>query len=87
VPSISRIPSDAIVIGAICGACGCEMEATQAPDFCGACRARFDKGAPLAMVYLDVSIAGVTIEPVTLIDYLGVWTAAQRVELERDLHG
>lgn len=61
--------------------------ATQAPDFCGACRARFDKGAPLAMVYLDVSISGLTIEPVTLIDYLGAWTSAERVALEEDLRG
>lgn len=90
-PSISRIPSDAQVIGAICGVCGADIAtATHAPDFCGHCRARFDRGDPMALVYLDVALTGpahAEIEPCILVEYRGRWTAEAKDQIERGITG
>lgn len=45
------------IVAITCGVCGDVRAAHWRPDFCGACRARFDLGAPVALVTLELGVA------------------------------
>lgn len=71
-----------------CGRCLDVKRAHYEPDACFACGARFDRGAPLAMLGIEIVVGatvdrvgvgvGVSAAPRERVDFLGEWTVETR---------
>lgn len=62
-------------IGYVCGRCLVVREAHHHPDLCFRCGARFDRGAPLAMIHLDVGANALALDILPSIRWHGAWSA------------
>lgn len=65
----------AFVIAFVCGACGGARECDHPPDFCGGCRARFDK-RPLAVLRSKTVVQGTTVRNELHLELIGAWSEA-----------
>lgn len=59
-------------IGYACGRCLVVRKAHYRPDFCG-CGARFDRGAPLAMISVSIEADGMAIDIAPSVELFGDW--------------
>jgi hypothetical protein len=68
-----------------CGRCCAVAEAKHRPHACFRCGARFDRGAPHALVRVDIDVDQLSLEIVIAphIEYRGHWTAGAEL-LVRD---
>lgn len=62
--------------------CGEVRAAHWRPDFCGRCHARFDLGAPVALVLLELDVTtsrgALELSPAYRVEYLGEWDVGAR---------
>jgi hypothetical protein len=71
----------------VCGECEDVRAAHWQPTFCGRCRARFDLGAPCALVRLELGVTtsggALELAPAYRVDVHGEWSAEARERVER----
>lgn len=74
------------IISALCGTCLDSTEAHHSPSACfRGCGARFDRGAPLALVMMEISRDGPAVTPTYEIDFRGTWSLDMRASVREAL--
>jgi hypothetical protein len=84
-----EITSQGEIIATVCGTCGRVHAAHFTPDFCGACHARFDRGAPIALLRLVLrtssSQGALELSPGYEAEFRGPWSARIQREVAEAL--
>ena len=75
------------IVAAGCGTCGDLVAASHVPDWCRACRSRFDLGAPVAVVSLHLEAHAGGIRVATRTRFVGEWSVEIRDRVSQALEG
>jgi hypothetical protein len=78
---------DTDLIAAGCGSCGRVSGCHRTPDACFSCGARFNRGAPVAVLWLDLGEQPkepnvISIRPTLEAEFRGAWTQEIRARVE-----